>query len=153
MFWKARRTRLLTLAPLFAALALAAACGDDDDEDDEGADQADLIVSMNLIVGNQAISISRSGTATPSTPIIMQTSVPISATFVNSAGNVIAGLNDFELRVTSDNTARFTFTRVSAFQGTLNRIAAGTTTLRVGLWHTTEGHFDFGEFTIPINVQ
>jgi hypothetical protein len=151
MFTEWRKNRLLMLTPLCAALLLATAC--DDDEDEELDDPAESITEMRLIVGNQAIAINRAGTATPSTPIIMQTSVPISATFVNSAGNTVALPAEFELRVTSDNTARVTFTRVAAFQGTLNRIAAGTTTLKVGLYHTGEGHFDFGEFTIPINVQ
>jgi hypothetical protein len=151
MFLEWRKNRLLMLAPLCAALLLATACSDD--EDDDLDDPAASITEMRLIVGNQAISINRGGTATPSTPIIMQTNVPISATFVNSAQNTVALPAEFELRVTSDNTARVTFTRVSAFAGNLTRVAAGTTTLRVGLWHTGEGHFDFGEFTIPINVQ
>jgi hypothetical protein len=152
MFTEWRKNRWLKLAPLCAALLLATAC-DDDEDDDDLDDPSASITEMRLIVGNQAISFNKGGTPTPNTPIIMQTSVPISATFVNSAGNTVALPADFELRVTSDNTARVTFSRVSAFAGNLTRVAAGTTTLKVGLYHTGEGHFDFGEFTIPINVQ
>jgi hypothetical protein len=148
MSTNARKIRRAMLAPLFMGLVLAVACDDEDDPD-----PSDSIVAMNLIIGNSAITVSESGAITGGPAIIQTSGVPISATFVNSSGNVVAGLNDFELRVTSENTGRVTFTRVSAFAGTLNRIAAGTTNLKIGLYHVLEGHFDFGEFTIPLNVQ
>jgi hypothetical protein len=149
MFTRMKLSPLAVLAPLCASLLLAA-CGD---EVEVEVDPADSIVSMRLVVGAQTINVTESGVITGGPIVIGGGTTNITATFLDASGNTVAGLGDFELRVTPANTALVTFGRVSAFAGTLTRVAAGSTQLSIQLWHLLEQHADFGPFNIPITVQ
>lgn len=59
----------------------------------------------------------------------------------------------FELAVEIDDESIVTFTRASAFAGTLNKVAAGSTSATFALFHVEEGHEDFGPFPVPITVN
>jgi hypothetical protein len=152
MFMRKPR-RLLAMFAMALLVSFTVAC-DDDDATDPEEDAADRIVTMRLAVGLQVINVRRvDGNVTGGPIAIGAGATNISATFLDASGNTMAGLDEFELRVTSGNTAFVTFNRVSTFAGTLVRVAPGNTTLNVGLFHPGEGHFDVGAFPIPIIVS
>lgn len=138
-----------TTLALWAGLALAAAC----DDETGPTDPADTILSMRVTVENQTVTVNEGGTVTGGPIRIQVSGVPISATFISAAGVPVGGLDAYELRVTSAAPGFVTFSRLSAFSGTLTRVAPGATALSIGLWHNGEGHFDFGPFNVPIIVQ
>src|SRR5688572_24531363 len=101
MFWTARKTRLAMLAPLFAGLGLATACGDDPTDEEE--DPAELIETIRLGIGNQTVGIAKGGAVTGG-PIVISGNTNVTATFLDASGNPVAALQDFELRLTPTNT-------------------------------------------------
>jgi hypothetical protein len=151
-----RWTRALAFVPLLAAIATLAACDDNPtDDDDDGDDPAEAIATMRITIGAITIFMTPEGTI-PSGPTSFTVGGGVhivSAAFLDANGQVVTGLGDFEFRLTPTNTSLVTFARTGPFSGTLTRVAPGTTTLRVGLFHTGEGHFDIGEHQIPITVQ
>jgi hypothetical protein len=147
-FPRVRRTRLsgYFVLPLIVALSALAACEDDPVEPEEPE-----IGTMRLLVGSQTLTFTEGGG--PTTLSISGASTPISATFLDADGAALTlDAVEFELRIIPANTNVLTFTRTSAFSGTLNRVAAGTTLVEVGAYHNIEGHYDFGEFDISITV-
>jgi hypothetical protein len=152
MFMRKPR-RLLAMFAMALLVSFTAACDDDPAAEEE--DPADLIETMRLTVGAQVINVRKADGNVTGGPIVKGPgATTITATFLDASGNTVSGLDaEFELRVTSGNTAFVTFTGVSAFAGTLNRVAAGSTTLTVGLFHAGEQHFDVGPFPVAITVQ
>jgi hypothetical protein len=87
--------------------------------------------------------------------ITRPTAPTISASFLNAAGSQdpVAHGGNFQLNATPADTSTLTFTRRSAFVGTLTGVAAGSTNLSVSLFHTTGGDNDFGPFPVPVTVN
>jgi hypothetical protein len=135
-------------------MALLVAC--DDSPTDEEEDPADAIATLRITLANITVSMRAEDgniASGPTSFVIGSGSHVLTAAFLDQSGQPVAGLTDFELRVTPVNAALVTFARTGAFSGTVTRVAAGTTRLKVGLWHTEEGHFDIGEFEVQIIVQ
>src|SRR5688572_4635960 len=145
-----RGARIVFLAPLALALVAASACGDDPLGTDD--DPADSVVAVRLQIGNTTVTVNEGGVVSGGPAQIGAGATAIAAAFIDSQGNAVAGLGEFELRVTPANAALLTFARNGQFTGTLNRVAPGSTTLSVQLFHTGEGHADF-EVTLPISVS
>jgi hypothetical protein len=143
------RTRRGRLALWIAALAIAAAAACDD----QGPEPDDLVESMRLVVGSQTITVSKTGTIAGGPIVIGLGETSTAATFLGTTGNPMAGLDAFEVRVTSSNTGFVTFRRVSAFAGTLTRVAPGSAQLSVQLFHLADQRVAFGPFNVPITVQ
>jgi hypothetical protein len=114
------------------------------------------VSSVRLTVGSQTIAISSAGTITggPIT-VTRPTAAPISASFLNAAGaqDPVAHGGNFQLNATPADTSILTFTRSSAFAGTLTGVTAGSTNLSVSLFHVTGGDNDFGPFPVPVVVN
>jgi len=146
------RTRSFASAiALIAALPFGFACSDD--PVDEG-DPAEAVVTMRLTVGTQTLTINESGTVTGGPLVLPRGNTVVTAVFLDDANAVVGGLDtEFRLEVRSDNANVATFTRTSAFVGTLVGVAAGQTTLRFALFHVAENHEDFGFFPVPTTVQ
>ena len=142
------------LALTLVSLAGVPACttptrGDADDPEAE-------VSSVRLTVGSQTITVSRAGTVTGGPITITRPATPaISASFLNAAGaqDPVAHGGNFQLNATSADTSTLTFTRTSAFAGTLTGVAAGSTNLNVSLFHTSGGDNDFGPFAVPVTVN
>jgi hypothetical protein len=149
-----RWTRALTFAPLFATVAMMAACGDDPTAEEE--DPAEAIESVRLTIGASTVTLNTSGTVISGTsPIVIPAGTHVvTATFLDGAGaSINAELGEFEMRLTPANAALLTFTRTGAFAGTLTRVAAGSTQLSFVLWHIAEGHEDLGPWPVNVTVQ
>ena len=138
----------LVAVTLLTAMGGAACSADEEAEPD--------VASLRLTVGNQTINVSDNGTVTGG-PITLTAggNATVTAAFLNAAGtqDPIAHGADFQLNATPASTATVTFARTGAFTGTLNGVAAGTTTLEVSLFHTVEMHADFGPFDVPVTVN
>jgi hypothetical protein len=149
-----RWTRALAFAPLFAAVSLLAAC--DDDPTDEDHDHAEEIVTYRVQIGNSTVVLNEGGGIVSGGPVVIGAGVHnVTVTYLDAAG---ASLNseleaDFETRIAPANAALVTFARTGAFTGTLTRVAAGSTTLSLSLFHKGEGHDDLGPHTLAITVQ
>ena len=151
---RTRWIRALALAPLFATVAMLAAC--DDDPAEAIDDPAEAIATIQLTVGASTVTLNTSGTviAGPS-PIVIPTGTQnVTATFLNDAGaSVNAELGEFELRLTPANASLLTFSRTGAFTATLTGVAAGSTSLDFVLWHNVEQHEDLGPWPVLVTVQ
>ena len=140
------RTFSVVLAPL--ALALAVIACDDDPTGPE--DPAENLAVVRLSIGGQVVNITEGAGGSVTIPL---GATAVSATFLDADGATLDLGTDFELRLNSLNTARVTFTRLSAFAGTLNGLTAGNTVVEVVLWHVEEDHGDFGPQNLTVTVQ
>jgi hypothetical protein len=104
-----------------AAIAglVAGGCGDSTTEPDETTPD---ISSMQLVVGNDTVSVDEEGVVTGE-PIVIDGTVSITAVFVDSAGVVAvdASTDPYELRATSADETVVFFTLTDGFSGTLFR--------------------------------
>jgi hypothetical protein len=139
-----RRTALAA-----AAVALVAACNNSSEPEPEPE-----VATMRLTIGAQTVDVSDLGVVTGG-PIVIAANTAISAAWLRADGTAdpLVTAADFQLTVVPANTGVVTFTRSSAFAGTLNRVAAGATTIEFSLFHVIEGHEDFGPFDVPITVN
>jgi len=141
------------LALTLVGLVAASACGWT--PTDVGDPEAS-VGSVRLTVGSQTITVSNTGTVTGGPITITRPTAPtISASFLNAAGSQdpVAHGGNFQLNATPADTSTLTFTRTSAFVGTLTGVAAGTTNLTVSLFHVTGSDNDFGPFPVPVTVN
>lgn len=146
-----RRARVTAVLSLMALTA--AACGDDDPV--EPGDEADT-ATIRLQIGTQTVNIATSNGAVTGGPVTIpaSTATPISATFLRSDGSPDPAVQvaTFRLDVTP-STSNITFARTGAFEGTLTGTAAGAGTVQIALFHTVEGHKEYGDFPLAITVQ
>ena len=144
-------SRHLLTVTLMSLIAIPACKSSPTSVEDEAS-----VSSVRLTVGSQTITISNTGTVTGgSITITRPTAAPISAVFLNAAGSPdpVAHGGNFQLNATPADTSVLTFTRGSAFAGTLTGVAAGSTNLNVSLFHVTGGDNDFGPFPVPVVVN
>jgi hypothetical protein len=145
------RTRRLLIALALLGLPAVPACKskETDVEDMEAS-----VSSVRLTVGAQTITITSAGAVTGGS-ITVTRPTPISAVFLNAAGSQdpVAHGGNFQLNATPVDTTVLTFTRSSAFAGTLTGVAAGSTNLSISLFHVTGGDNDFGPFPVPVVVN
>jgi hypothetical protein len=87
--------------------------------------------------------------------ITRPTAPTLTASFLNAGGtqDPVAHGGSFQLNATTGNASILTFTRTSAFVGTLTGVAAGSTNLAVSLYHITGADNDFGPFPVPVTVN
>lgn len=140
------------LAALAAALVVTA-CKDETAAEPE-PDVAQIRIILNTAPAD-TVFVSSTGTVT-SGPITISGNTAFTVQYLGADGNpdpVVAGSTDFQTNVIPANTGVVTFTRSSAHAGTLNKVAAGSTTLAVSLFHVVEGHDDFGPFNVNITVN
>jgi hypothetical protein len=78
---------------------------------------------------------------------------PVVATFHDAASNLVTGLEEYVLVVSPGNPGLLRFTATGPFEGTLTRLAPGTTTLQLGLQNTARQLEDFGPFPVPVTVR
>jgi hypothetical protein len=137
------------IAPALIAAAAALAC-----DETTPPEQEPEVATMRLTVGSATIDVEEDGTVTGG-PITISGNTSISAAWLKADGtaeDLVTGA-DFELTVEIANEAFVTFTRTGPFAGTLNRVAAGTTTATLALLHIEEQHEDFGPFPVSIVVN
>jgi hypothetical protein len=149
----ASRTRRFLIALALLSLPAVPTCKskETDVEDMEAS-----VSSVRLTVGSQTITINNTGTVIGgSITITRPTAAPINAVFLNAAGSQdpVAHGGNFQLNATPADTSVLTFTRSSAFAGTLTGVAVGSTNLSVSLFHVTGGDNDFGPFAVRVVVN
>jgi hypothetical protein len=147
-------TRYLSrLAALVLMLAVGlAACGDSTDPEPEPE-----VATLRLLIGAAAedtvlVDIA-SGDVTGG-PITISADTDIRAEFLRDDGSTetLVTAADFRLDVTSANESLVTFTRTSAFAGTLHKVAIGGTSLTFALFHLEEQHNEFSR-SVAITVS
>ncbi len=136
-----------------AALSLGVALGACED-DPVVVEEEPEVATMRLTIGAQTVDVSDAGVVTGG-PIAISANTTVSVQWLKADGSVedVITAAEFQLNVTSNNSALVTFTRTSAFVGTLVRVAPGNTVLNFSLFHPGEGHEDFGPFPVSINVS
>lgn len=145
-------TTLRRTFPLLPAMLVvtAVACSDSTEPEPEPE-----VATMLLIVGGtDTVSVAENGAVTGG-PITIAASTTIAAVWLRADGSVdpIVDATTFALAVTVADTGVATFTRSSAFAGTLDKVAAGNTSATFALLHVEEGHEDFGPFPVAITVN
>ena len=131
-------------------LALAAGCGDGPTEHEEVhvhgvviSDAGTPVVEVDELIVTGAISVD-AGDETPDYDF----------TFMDHDGDPItAGLSDFSLEVTVDDTSVAIFHSTADFQAHFEGLMVGATTFVVSLVHTADGddHFTSPEIDLTVN--
>lgn len=143
--------RAALVAPLALSLTLLAACGDSNPVD---VDPADSVASVRLTLTNTmatVVTIAEGGAVTGGPVVLPAGATTVAVSFLNAEGQLVGGLDEFELRLVPANAALVSFTRTGPFTGRLTRLAAGTTTLDVQLYHVLEGHAD-RNWSLPVTM-
>jgi hypothetical protein len=142
--------RSIATLTLVAASAAGVACSDSTEPEPEPE-----VATMRLIVGGTDTIEVGSGGAVTGGPITIAANTSIVVEWLRDDGteDPVVTATDFELSVTVDDETVVTFTRSSAFAGTLNKVAAGSTSAEFGLFHIEEQHDDFGPFPVAITVN
>lgn len=142
-------TRLLRYALVGLMVTGVTACDDDPADVEEEPE----VQTIRLVVGSQTINFIASQPAA----FIARGAHNVSVSFLRANGSVdpVVNATDFEVQITAANTSIVTFTRTGAFTGTLTGVAAGSTTLKVCLFHKGEQHCETGADVqaSPITVQ
>jgi hypothetical protein len=142
---RGRRLRFALL--LCAAPLVLPACSDSPTEQGEPE-----IGSVRLTAGGQTVVITPGGAQ--GTMTLNGSATNVTATFFDNQGDPLTlDADEFEIRLVPANAGVLTFTRQSAFSGTLHRVAAGSTLVAVSVFHLLEGHPDFGPHNVGVTVQ
>lgn len=141
------RRRPVVLGAMLAALAIGVGCAEDPVEPEpEVATLRIIFASLNdTVFVNVATGVVTSG------PITIAANTAFTSQFIKDDGTPETLVTDAEFRLdaTPANAAIVTFTRSSAFAGTLNKVAAGSTTINFALYHLVEAH---NEFDRPVAI-
>jgi hypothetical protein len=133
---------------MVASLAIGVAC-----EDDPIVEPEPEVATLRIIFPslNDTVFVDvETGTVT-SGPITIAATTAFTTQFRKADGStegLVTGA-DFRLDVTPANTGIVTFTRSGAFAGSLNKVAAGATTITFALFHLAEAH---NEFERPVSI-
>lgn len=148
MLQSIRLSRSLRFGAALLALTVAAGCRGITDNDDE----PDIAAVRLTIGGAQTVTINRETGAQSGAVTLPVGTTTIAAVALNASGQVepLVTAADFELRI-APVTTNVTFVRTGPFAGTLTRTASGAATVRVSLYHTGEGHEDFGPHNLTFN--
>jgi hypothetical protein len=116
------------------------------------------VATMRLIFPslNDTVFVTIDPWTVTSGPITISANTAFTAQFLKDDGTPETLVTDAEFRldVTPANTGFVTFTRSGAFAGTLNRVAAGSTTIEFALFHLEAMHHEWGEGqNVPITVN
>jgi hypothetical protein len=143
-----------TVVRLLTALAvagfIAAAC-----DDPPAPEPEPEVATLRLIIGGtDTVLVNTATGAVVSGPITIAANTDFTAQFLkaDSTPETIVTDADFRLDVTPASTAIVTFTRSSAFAGTLNKVTAGSTNISFALFHLEEQHNEF-DHPVPITVN
>jgi hypothetical protein len=154
--FRIRRTIPVLSLALLAATAVA--CSDDELVSPEQEPQvATMRLTVNTTAGTSTVNVSENGTVTGG-PLLIANNGTLTAQFLRADGtpDPLAAGFEFELRVTPATPANLTFTRTGQFGGTLTvtgLASNATTTAQFALFHTEEGHADFGPFPVTMRVR
>lgn len=135
-----------TLLPV-AAIALFAGC----DDDPTPPDPEPEVATMRISIGAQTINVATTNCAVTGGPIAISANTVFTISWLLADGTPepLVTSADFRADVTPANVGVVTFVRSGAFAGTLNRVAAGATTVNFALFHLGEGH---NEFDCDVNI-
>ena len=168
MFVRTRRSHMAVFAPFVLAVVLSAGCGDGGTKPEFTPEEQLAPTGLHFgdgyiaaIFGNDpnpdlnALVDVWAGGRVEGAAVVIAAGAPtmVTATFHDAATNLVTGLDEYEFMVTPADTAMLRFTRTSAFAGRLTRLAAGTTTLDLGLQNFLGLGRDFGPFPVPVTVQ
>jgi hypothetical protein len=140
--------RPVVLAATLAALVIGVGCEEDPAPEPEPEVETLRIVFPSL---NDTVFVNVTTGVVTSGPITIAANADFTAQFLKLDGSVETIVTDAEFRldVTPANTGVVTFGRSSAFAGTLNKVAAGATTINFALFHLVEQH---NEFDRPVAI-
>jgi hypothetical protein len=138
---------LVTLL-LVAAGALAAAC---DDSTTPAPPEPEVATLRLVIGGSDTVSVDVATGVVTGAPITIAATTAFVAEFLLANGQPEPLVTDAEFRldVVPADLGVVTFSRTSAFAGTLNKVAAGATTINFALYHLVEMH---NEFDRPVAI-
>jgi hypothetical protein len=142
-----RTFRLAAATALIPAALLAVACSTEPDLEPQ-------VATMRIAIGGQTIDVDDAGVVTGG-PIVIAATTSFTVSWLRADGSPdpLVTADEFEVQVVPTNTGLVTFTRTGPFAGSLNRVAAGSTTISFALLHVEENHEDFGPFNVPITVN
>ena len=129
-------SRILAFAVMLPAALIAC---DDEDETDPGAE----VASVRITAGTQVVTINEAGVATGSLTIPRNTATAITAVTLRANGSAVTLPGEFRLDLFPP--ASITFGRTGNFAGTLTGTTAGTFNINTCVFHTGEGHCDWGD--------
>lgn len=141
------RRRPVVLGAMLAALAIGVGCADDPIVEPE----PEVAILRLIFPGPDTVFVDVATGVVTSGPIAIAANTAFTSQFIKLDGTPETLVTDAEFRldVTPANAAVVTFTRSSAFAGTLNKVAAGSTTINFALYHLVEAH---NEFDRPVAI-
>jgi hypothetical protein len=146
----AKHHRSLVTVLLVAGAAIAAC----DDSTPPPAPEPEVATLRLVIGGTDTVSVDVATGVVTSGPITIAATTTFMAEFLLANGQPEPLVTDAEFRldVTPANPGVVTFSRTSAFAGTLNKVSAGATTINFALYHLEEMHNEFDR-PVPITVN
>jgi hypothetical protein len=143
------RRRPFVLGTMLTVLFLGTAC-----DDETPVEPEPMVATMRLTVGSQTVDVASNGAVTGG-PIVISANTAISAQWLlaNGMPEPLVTAAEFQLNATPADMGVVTFTRTSAFAGTLNKVTTGSTTIAFALYHIEEMHEDFGPHNVSITVN
>ena len=135
--------RVLPVAAV--TLGALAACSDSEEP-------SATIVSMQLTVGDETVTMEADGTVTGSFTVIGGEA--LEATFFDENGaTVTVSGTEFTLALRPADTDRLDYRPLSPFTGVLEGLLAGPTMMDVWVLSTVSGEVAFGPFEVSVTVQ
>ena len=151
MDWSAKPYPAM-LASALALLAFGAGCSESA-APDERAD----VHAIRLTVGGQVVTIERGGAVTGDTLVIGLGDTSLTAQFLDAGGQLTpVAPAEYRIEVVSDDESVVTFTRRTAFAGTLTGVAAGSARLAACLLRVASEQCEAGSLTamvVPVKVE
>jgi hypothetical protein len=137
--------RGLFVAAAFAALSGAIAC-------EELGRDPQLSTMMLYFPGGDTVLVDIESGVVSSGPITMFSDVDFSAEFFAGDGTPDSRVTEvrFRLDLVPANPAIVSFTRVTQFSGSLNKLGTGTTNIRFALYNLETMQ---NEFDLPVDVE
>ena len=135
------------VAAAVAGLATAVACFDE-------VGPINLATMMIYLPGNDTVLVDIESGAVESGPIEMFGDVDFSTEFFATDGTPDSRITEvnYRLDVTPANTGLVTFTRVTQFSGSLNKLGTGTTEISFALFSLEAQEYLF-DWSVPVSIN
>jgi hypothetical protein len=135
---------------VFATLAIAAtACRDSTDPGDREPE----VATIRLTVGSSVVTVAANGAVTGGPLLLTTTDQTITAEFLRADGTPEPLITSATHRFDVISGSGITFTRASAFSGSIRGWTSFTTIIEVLLFHLAENHDDLGPFPVQVRIQ
>jgi hypothetical protein len=151
-----RRVRYAGTALLL--IGALSACGDDEDITEVETEVQAQVAAIKLTAGTQSVTVFKDGKITLAPISFIRPNIPITATLLDADGKPLTNLTATEVDVKmgwlTGSSGSLTYTRTSAFTGTMGATSTGQLTgnFSVALYDNEARRLVFGPYNVPVLV-